>query len=197
MSCILKDWIDIYDNYHWKSIAEYCTIFSYFPVWLYLRRGHNTECVDDSVGVLLAQLAEQQRAEAGAGAAAQRVRQLEPYTRPYATEAGDTITYNDVQSSSCFFFKERQRSVHRFETFLCSYLKASISTILNKIPWAIELSSSEHFIWNLYDLGLNFDFSNLYDVLAVKENIVCTFRYEYSKIWSQYSELTKAYSPVT
>ena len=44
---------------------------------MYLGRGYDGEGEHDAVGILLADLADEQRAHAGAGAAAQRVRQLE------------------------------------------------------------------------------------------------------------------------
>lgn len=43
----------------------------------YLGRGHHGERVHDAVRILLADLRDEQRAQAGAGAAAQRVGQLE------------------------------------------------------------------------------------------------------------------------
>ena len=44
---------------------------------MYLGRGHDGERVHDAVRVLLTNLADEERAHAGPGAAAQRVRQLE------------------------------------------------------------------------------------------------------------------------
>ena len=47
------------------------------PRGAYLGRGHHTEGVHDAVGVLLPDLADEQGAHAGAGAAAQGVGELE------------------------------------------------------------------------------------------------------------------------
>lgn len=43
----------------------------------YLRRWHHTEGIHDPIGVLLSDLADEQRAHAGAGASSQRVCELE------------------------------------------------------------------------------------------------------------------------